>query len=86
MTLTHLRKRIDQVDRRILQLLNERAEVARQIGEVKRRRGLPIFDGKREMDVLRRLTRTNGGPLSVSAVRAIFQVILRHNRRLQSRG
>lgn len=85
MTLGQLRKRIDRVDRKILRLLNERADAARRIGDLKRRKGLPIFDGKRETAVLRRMTRSNSGTLPASAVRAIFQVILRHNRRLQSR-
>ena len=86
MTLEQLRKRIDRVDRKILQLLNERAVVARRIGEIKRRQGLPIFDGKRETAVLRRVTRSNGGPLSAAAISSIFQKILQHNRRLQGKG
>lgn len=86
MTLEQLRKKIDQVDRKILRLLNERAAVARRIGEVKRQQGLAIFDGKRETAILRRLIRSNSGPLSASAVSAIFQQILRHNRRLQGKA
>lgn len=86
MTLGQLRKRIDRVDRKILKLLNERASVARRIGDLKRRRALPVFDGKRESAVLRRMSRSSGGPLSSAAVQAVFRVILRHNRRLQSRG
>lgn len=86
MTLTQLRKRIDRVDRKILRLLNERALVARQIGDLKRRQGLPIFNGKREAAVLRRMTESSGGLLSPAAVRSIFREILRHNRRLQGKG
>ncbi|MBI3312370.1 MAG: chorismate mutase [Candidatus Omnitrophica bacterium] len=85
MKLNHLRREIDRIDIRLLALLNRRAAVARKIGEVKRRQGLAIFDGKRESAVLSRMIRSNGGPLSPSAVRAIFQVILRHNRRLQGK-
>ena len=86
MTLEQLRKRIDRVDRKILVLLNERASVARRVGGLKRRQDLPIFDGKRESSILRRIARSNGGPLSSAAVREIFQAILRHNRRLQGKG
>lgn len=86
MTLEQLRKRIDRIDRKLLTLLNERASVARRIGDLKRRQGLPIFDGKRESAILRRIGRPNGGPLSAAAAREIFRLILRHNRRLQSKG
>ena len=85
MTLDRLRKRIDRIDRAILRLLHERARIARQIGELKLRKGLPIFDGKRETLILRRMTRSKKGSLSPTAVRAIFQLILRYNRRLQNK-
>lgn len=84
--LEQLRKRIDRVDRKILQLLNERASVALRIGALKKKQGLPIFDAKREVAVLRRMIRANGGPLSETAVRGIFRQILLENRRLQKKG
>lgn len=86
MTLEQLRKRIDRLDRKLLRLLNERAAVALQIGHWKHRQKQPIFDGKREESVLRRMTRSSGGPLSVSGVRSIFREILRTNRHLQNRS
>ena len=84
--LEQLRKRIDRVDRKILQLLNERASVALRIGALKKKQGLPIFDAKREVAVLRRMIRANRGPLPKAAISSIFQKILRHNRRLQGKG
>ena len=84
MDLNSLRRQIDRIDSGLLGLLNRRAELARRIGAVKKRQGLPIFDGKRERAVLERLLHSNGGPLPQGAVRRIFQEILRNNRRLQA--
>lgn len=86
MTLDALRRRIDRIDEKLLRLLKERAETALRIGRIKRRQRLPVYDGRREQEVLRRLTRKNGGPLSASSVKAIFREILRRNRGLQGKG
>ncbi|MBI3333138.1 MAG: chorismate mutase [Candidatus Omnitrophica bacterium] len=83
MTLNQLRKRIDRIDRDVLRLLNQRAALALRIGEFKKKRGLPVFDGRREEEVLRRLMRASCGPLPPSASHEIFRVILRLSRRLQ---
>ena len=86
MTLNRLRKEIDRIDLHLLKLLNRRAVFAQRIGGLKEEKGLPIFDGKREDSVLRRMIRANPGPLSTAAVRGIFREILSHNRRLQKKG
>ncbi len=86
MTLDRLRKEIDRIDLQVLRLLNRRALVARRIGELKRKQGLPIFDAKREGTVLSRMSRANQGPLPESAIQGIFLRILRENRRLQKKG
>ena len=85
MTLDALRKRIDQIDEKLLRLLNQRAEAALRIGRIKKKQRLPVYDGRREQQVLRRLTRRNGGPLPDSSLKAIFGEILRRNRGLQGR-
>lgn len=79
--LPSLRKRIDRIDRSLVRLLNQRAVLARRVGALKRRRGLAVFDGKREQAVLRHVIRASRGPLSEHAVRHIFQAILRACRR-----
>ncbi|GAB6101763.1 hypothetical protein JCM16138_09860 [Thermococcus atlanticus] len=55
--LHELRKRIDMIDEQIIELLEERVRIAREIGEIKRELGLPIRDEKREEEVLRRAGR-----------------------------
>lgn len=84
MKLQPLRREVDRVDLGILRLLNRRAALVLRIGTVKRKRGLPIVDERRERTVLDRLLQRNGGPLPQGAVRRIFGEILRQNRRLQA--
>ena len=81
-TLQQLRKRIDQVDRRLLCLLNQRAVLALRVGRLKKRHGRSLFDPRRERAILRQLTRANRGPLPAQAVRVIYREILRQVRRL----
>ena len=85
MTLSQLRRRIDRIDEKLLRLLNQRAAAALQIGRIKKKRRLPVYDGRREQQVLLRLTRRNGGSLPAASVKAIFREILRRNRGLQGR-
>lgn len=84
MNLNALRREIDRIDLGVLRLLNRRAALARRIGQLKRKQGLPVQDRRREQTVLARMLRGNGGPLPAGAVRGIFREILRQNRRLQA--
>jgi chorismate mutase-like protein len=77
-----LRKQIDRLDERLLRLLNTRAGLAARVGELKKRKGLPLFDPRRERQILRRLIRANGGPLPAASIEAIFREVLRQARRL----
>ncbi|WP_227738504.1 chorismate mutase [Thermococcus paralvinellae] len=52
--LHELRKRIDEIDKQIIELLEKRVRIAKEIGEIKRELNLPIRDEKREEEVLRR--------------------------------
>lgn len=84
MSLQSIRRAIDHVDRQMLRLISRRASLAVRVGQLKRRQARPVFDRGREQEVLRRVTRVNGGPLSAAAVRAIFREILRRSRALES--
>ena len=85
MTLDPLRRQIDRIDLQLLRLLNRRASAALRIGRIKKKQGLPVYDGKREQAVLGRMVRSNAGPLPASSVKSIFREILRRNRGLQGR-
>ena len=69
--LEEFRVLIDAVDRRIVELLNERTRVVEDIGRVKRQAQLPIYEPKREDQVFDNVTRSNGGPLTAEAMRAM---------------
>ena len=74
---------IDDVDRRIVGLLNERTQVVENIGRVKREAQLPIYEPKREDQVFANITGANHGPLTPEAVRRIFERIIDEMRSIQ---
>jgi chorismate mutase-like protein len=77
------RERIDQVDLRILELLNERTRVVEEIGNIKRSLDLPIYEPKREDQVFRNVIENNPGPLPPDAVKRIFERIIDEMRTVQ---
>ena len=77
------RKKIDQIDLAILDLLNQRTKVVEDIGRAKEGSGLPIYEPKREDDVFRNVTAHNPGPLPPEALKRIFERIMDEMRSLQ---
>ena len=74
--LSPLRERIDQLDQQILELLNERARVVEQIGEVKRNGESPIYAPDREKRVLEQIRKRNTGPLPDACIEAIWRELM----------
>ena len=74
---------IDEIDRRIVDLLNERTRVVENIGRVKRHADLPIYEPKREEQVFANITGHNQGPLTPEATRRIFERIIDEMRTIQ---
>jgi chorismate mutase-like protein len=66
------RAEIDAIDDELLRLLNNRAAIALQVGEVKRHNDASLCDPNREREVLARLTGKNSGPLDAQSVTNIF--------------
>ncbi|MGQ0542640.1 MAG: chorismate mutase [Blastocatellia bacterium] len=83
MRLEECREHIDHIDTKILALLNRRAEIAKEIGTLKLRSGLPIVDPEREANILRSICRDNPGDLSDEAAARIYQQILLESRQIQ---
>ncbi len=81
--LSDLRARIDQIDEQILALLNERAELAKAIGELKSRDQKPFFTPEREQMIYRKLQRLNKGPLTHEQLVGIFREIISISRALE---
>jgi chorismate mutase-like protein len=82
-TLNECRDRIDDVDRRILTLLNERTEIVTVIARVKAEAQLPVYEPKREEEVFRNIANGNRGPLSNDAAKRIFERIIDEMRKFQ---
>jgi len=81
--LSGCRERIDRVDLRIVELLNERTIIAEEIGNIKKRANMPIYEPKREDQVFANVTASNRGPMPNDAVRRIFERIIDEMRRVQ---
>ncbi len=81
--LDEFRVLIDDVDQRLVALLNARTQVVEEIGRVKRDTELPIYEPKREEQVFANVMRANQGPLSEDALRSIFERIIDEMRKIQ---
>lgn len=82
-TLARCRERIDAIDRRLVELLNERTVIVEEIGRVKQAANLAIYEPKRETQVFDNITSHNQGPLSADGVKRIFERIIDEMRRVQ---
>jgi len=76
MELDDLRKKVDSIDARIVELINERAKVARQIGKVKQANSEPIYMPSREEIVYRKIDGMSQGPMPRASLRAIYREIM----------
>jgi len=75
--LSPARERIDSIDGQIVKLLNERAQVVRDVGLIKKQYHAPVSAPGREERVLRRVSGQANAPLTAPAVEAIYKTILR---------
>ncbi|MFH1402801.1 MAG: chorismate mutase [Candidatus Altiarchaeota archaeon] len=81
MAIEDLRKKIDSMDDKILGMIEERVDLAKRIGIVKRKKNLPIEDADREGEVLARMARKTR--LKKDFVRKIFEDIISYCREVQ---
>ena len=83
-TLLALRERIDAVDREMLALLNRRATLALEVGEIKKHEGSVVFRPEREAQVIDGLKAVNPGPLQTASVAPIWREIMSACRALET--
>jgi chorismate mutase / prephenate dehydratase len=83
-SLNELRVAIDAVDRELLTLLNRRAALANEVGEIKRAEGSPVFRPEREAQVINNLESANPGPLKNQNVATIWREIMSACRALEA--
>jgi chorismate mutase len=83
MEIADWRQKIDELDEQIVRLINQRAEAARAIGEIKQKAGLPVYEPQREKDVFEHVRRMNPGPLSEAEIVDVYERIIDVMRALQ---
>jgi chorismate mutase len=83
MDISEWRKKIDELDRKLAALLNERAAAAVEIGRLKRNTSLPIYEPDRERAVIVNVQRSNIGPLTERDLAQIYERIMDVMRGIQ---
>ncbi len=83
MSIDDWRRRIDEIDRKLVELLNERSRCALEIGRLKHALAMPLYQPEREREILEAAERANQGPLPDTAVRRLFERILDEARAVE---
>jgi chorismate mutase len=83
MSLEEWRSKIDEIDRKLVELLNERSRCVLEIGRMKKGDGMALYQPDREREVLEGVERANRGPLSEAAIRRLFERILDEARSIE---
>ena len=83
MDIADWRIKIDELDRRLVELLNERAQAAHEIGKLKRNTSMPIYEPEREKKIFENVQRANRGPLPEGELRQVYERIIDVMRNIQ---
>jgi len=83
-SLDDLRKKIDDIDEKLLELLNERASCSIEVGQLKRTERAQVYVPERERRIYETLVERNPGPLPKEAIRAIYREVISASVRLQT--
>ena len=89
MTIDDIRQEIDRLDKELLKIFNRRAELALEIGHLKKERDLPVYDPEREKRIFTKMTEANPGPLDNQAIKRLFERVIDESRtleRIKSKG
>lgn len=76
MNLSHLRSKIDELDKKIIELLNERTNLALEVGKIKHESGKEIYAPERESQIYQKLEREAKGPLPKDSLKSIYREIM----------
>jgi chorismate mutase len=85
MDIADWRKQIDELDLRLVELLNRRAQAAQEIGKLKRNTSMPIYEPNRERIIFENVSKANRGPLPDSELRHVYERIIDVMRNIQKR-
>ena len=75
-TLDQLRINIDEIDRKLIHLINERAKQVVEVGRLKRGSGIPIYAPHREAAVLKKVMQLNEGPIQNRTIEAVYRELM----------
>jgi len=78
------REKIDELDLKLVELLNERAKAAQAIGRLKRSTSMPIYEPDRERIIFANIAAANRGPLRDQDLQVIYQALIAVMREIQS--
>lgn len=80
-----LRKRIDDIDREVVRLLQKRFQAVERIGEVKKALGVDVEDSEREKEVLKNCLGAAEGSLDAGFVKKFTELVLEYSKKIQRR-
>jgi chorismate mutase len=83
MEIADWRIKIDEIDRRLVELLNKRAQAAHEIGKLKRNTSMPIYEPEREKKIFENVQKANHGPLPEGELRQVYERIIDVMRNIQ---
>ena len=83
MDIADWRKKIDDLDRKLVELLSERAQAAHEIGKLKKNVDMPIYEPDRERNVFENVRKANKGPLADRELLRIYERVMDVMRQIQ---
>jgi chorismate mutase/prephenate dehydratase len=83
MSIEDWRTQIDDIDRQLVKLMNERSQCAIEIARIKKQRNMGVVDPDRERNVFRNVEIENRGPLDSDSLNRIFGSIIEECRRIE---
>jgi chorismate mutase len=83
MDIADWRRKIDEIDRKLVELINQRAEAARAIGRLKRNTNMPIYEPDREKIIFDNVRQLNRGPLEHQDLIRVYERLIDVMRKIQ---
>jgi chorismate mutase-like protein len=83
MSIENWRKRIDEIDGKLLELFNERTRCVIEVGKIKKAQNVRIYDPEREREIVRRMKEQNRGPLDEEGLQRLFERVIDECRRIE---
>lgn len=81
--ISYWRDQIDALENALIDLVNQRAACALEIGKIKHEQGLPVFDAKREDEILDRVASKSQGVMPAESMKRIFLTLMEETRKIE---